>query len=78
MATGPKLYVGLPGVLISWQALKYVFVADVEKMYRCINLNEKDAQCHRVLRKPEGSVNIEKYICSGVMFGTSAATTGPK
>ncbi|KAL7725482.1 hypothetical protein ACLKA6_017773 [Drosophila palustris] len=73
LAIGPKLQLELPGVLMNWRALRFVFVADVEKMYRRINIHEDDAQYQRILWKSEEKADIDEYCCTTVMFGTSPA-----
>ncbi|KAL7735481.1 hypothetical protein ACLKA6_010517 [Drosophila palustris] len=73
LAIGPKLQLDLPGVLMNWRALRFVFVADVEKMYRRINIHEDDAQYQRILWKSEEKADIDEYCCTTVMFGTSPA-----
>ncbi|XP_044249578.1 uncharacterized protein [Drosophila takahashii] len=73
LAIGPKLHMELPAILINWRAIRFAFLADVEKMYRCINIHKKDAQFQRILWKPDNTVQVEEYACCTVMFGTSCA-----
>ncbi|XP_068149477.1 uncharacterized protein [Drosophila tropicalis] len=73
LAIGPKLHVHLQGVILNWRGLKWVFMADVEKMYRCINIPPDDAQYQRILWNPDTSDYVEEYDCTTVMFGTSSA-----
>ncbi|XP_064551664.1 uncharacterized protein LOC135437614 [Drosophila montana] len=73
LAIGPKLHLQLPGVILNWRGLRFVFMADVEKMYRCINIPRDDAQYQRILWKPDKNDYIEEYACLTVMFGTSSA-----
>ncbi|XP_068149534.1 uncharacterized protein [Drosophila tropicalis] len=73
LAIGPKLHVHLQGIILNWRGLKWVFMADVEKMYRCINIPTDDAQYQRILWNPDTSDYVEEYACTTVMFGTSSA-----
>ncbi|KAL7739174.1 hypothetical protein ACLKA6_011929, partial [Drosophila palustris] len=71
--SGPKLHTDLPAILINWRSLKYVFMADVQMMYRCIDVNDEDAQYQRILWKRKQDEGLDEYYCSTVMFGTRSA-----
>ncbi|XP_070855585.1 uncharacterized protein [Drosophila suzukii] len=43
LCTGPALQNDLGGVILNWRLHRYVFVADITKMYRCIDMHEEDA-----------------------------------
>ncbi|KAM8714923.1 hypothetical protein ACLKA7_002037 [Drosophila subpalustris] len=73
LASGPKLHTDLPAILINWRSLKYVFMADVQMMYRCIDDNDEDAQYQRILWKRKLDEGLDEYYCSTVMFGTRSA-----
>ncbi|KAM8701717.1 hypothetical protein ACLKA7_000073 [Drosophila subpalustris] len=73
LASGPKLHTDLPAILINWRSLKYVFMADVQMMYRCIDVNDEDAQYQRILWKRKQDEGLDEYYCSTVMFGTRSA-----
>ncbi|XP_046865620.1 uncharacterized protein LOC124459886 [Drosophila willistoni] len=61
------------GIILNWRGLKWVFMTDVEKMYRCINIPPDDAQYQRILWNPDTSDYVAEYACTTVMFGTSSA-----
>jgi len=44
LCTGPALQNDLVGVMLNWCLHRYVFLADITKMYRCIDMHEEDAQ----------------------------------
>ncbi|XP_036341264.1 uncharacterized protein LOC118750639 [Rhagoletis pomonella] len=73
LATGPALQTDLSAVLTNWRFYKYAFLADVEKMYRAINVHRKDAQYQRILWRQSPDDQIKEYYCSTVMFGTRSA-----
>ncbi|KAL7724362.1 hypothetical protein ACLKA6_005826 [Drosophila palustris] len=73
LASGPKLHTDLPAILINWRSLKYVFMADVQMMYRCIDVYDEDAQYQRILWKRKQDEGLDEYYCSTVMFGTRSA-----
>ncbi|KMQ87726.1 gag-pol polyprotein precursor [Lasius niger] len=47
--TGPKLQLELLDVLIWFRQFRYVFSADIEKMYRQINVHPQDWKFRRIL-----------------------------
>ncbi|XP_036343642.1 uncharacterized protein LOC118752901 [Rhagoletis pomonella] len=73
LATGPALQQDLSAILSNWRTMKYVFIADIEKMFRCIDVNEEDAQYQRILWRERPGEPIQEYYCSTVMFGTASA-----
>ncbi|XP_068148343.1 uncharacterized protein [Drosophila tropicalis] len=73
LAIGPKLHVHLQGIMLNWRGLKWVFMADVEKMYRCINIPTDNARYQRILWNPDTSDYVAEYACTTLMFGTSSA-----
>ncbi|XP_036347161.1 uncharacterized protein LOC118756508, partial [Rhagoletis pomonella] len=73
LAVGPKLHTDLTAILINWRFLKYVFLTDVEKMYRCIDVAPEDAHFQRILWYNDLTGQLEHYMCTTVMFGTRSA-----
>ncbi|XP_036344338.1 uncharacterized protein LOC118753560, partial [Rhagoletis pomonella] len=73
LAVGPPLQTDLLAVLIKWRFLQFVFTTDIEKMYRCINVQNEDAQYQRILWRNEPTEEIREYFCNTVMFGTASA-----
>ena len=73
LAIGSPLQTDLASVLINWRFLRFVFMPDIEKMYRRININKEDAQYQRILWRSNPNEPIQDYYCSTVMFGTSSA-----
>ncbi|XP_025155825.1 uncharacterized protein LOC112588859 [Harpegnathos saltator] len=48
---GPKLQLDLPAVILKWRQFKYVYAADVTKMYRQILIDPRDVNFQRILWK---------------------------
>lgn len=46
---GPKLQIDLPSILTHWRQFRYVYIADIAKMYRQIRVNERDIHYQRIL-----------------------------
>ncbi|XP_070854959.1 uncharacterized protein [Drosophila suzukii] len=70
LCTGPALQGG--GVILNWRLHRYVFVADITKMYRCIDMHEEDAQYQRIFWRDEKGL-IKEYFLTTVTFGTASA-----
>jgi hypothetical protein len=71
--TGPKLQENLTRLLIRWRSHKYVFTADVEKMYRQIKIHEEDQRYQKIVWRFSPDKPVEEYQFTTVTYGTSAA-----
>lgn len=47
--TGPKLQNNMMSILIRWRQHKYVYFADIEKMFRQIMVHPEDAKYQHIL-----------------------------
>ncbi|XP_070855369.1 uncharacterized protein [Drosophila suzukii] len=72
LCTGPALQNDFGGVILNWRLHRYVFVADITKMYRCIDMREEDAQYQRIFWRDEKGL-IKEYFLTTVTFGTASA-----
>ncbi|XP_029172119.1 uncharacterized protein LOC114941330 [Nylanderia fulva] len=72
MFTGPKLQLNLQSVLLRWQQHKYVYSADIAKMYRQILVDSRDRDYQRILWIDENS-NIQEHQLLTVTYGTASA-----
>ncbi|XP_018399671.1 PREDICTED: uncharacterized protein LOC108777321 [Cyphomyrmex costatus] len=73
LLVGPNLLPQLADVLLRWRWHKYVFVADIEKMYRQILVHPDDRDLQRVLWRPERNAAIEEYQLNTVTYGLACA-----
>lgn len=73
LTTGPALQCELIFVIMNWRFFKYVFIADIEKMYRRIEMHPEDAEFQRILWRPDPNSEIKIYKLITVTFGTSSA-----
>lgn len=69
--SGPKLQTDLPDVLLWFRSFKYVFVTDIEKMYRQILVNPNDWNLQRILWLKNGQ--LLTYQLKTVTYGLSCA-----
>ncbi|RYA67671.1 hypothetical protein DD595_26085, partial [Enterobacter cloacae complex sp. 4DZ3-17B2] len=57
---GPKLQADLPAIILQWRQWKYVFAADIIKMYRQILVDRQDTDFQRILWCDEDN-NVHHY-----------------
>lgn len=69
--TGPNLLPALADVVMRWQRHRYVFVADVEKMYRQIAVHSEDRSLQRILWREENQ--LAEYTLNTVTYGLACA-----
>ncbi|XP_055846062.1 uncharacterized protein LOC129912000 [Episyrphus balteatus] len=70
---GPILQQDLSSLIIRWRFYKYVFNADIEKMYRQILVNPRDTPFQRILFRTSPHLEIEDYELLTVTFGVNCA-----
>ncbi|KMQ84743.1 hypothetical protein RF55_17211 [Lasius niger] len=71
LLTGPNLLPALADVVMRWRRHRYVFVADVEKMYRQILVHPEDRSLQRITWRAEGQVR--DYNLTTVTYGMACA-----
>ncbi|XP_043064470.1 uncharacterized protein LOC122320342 [Drosophila ficusphila] len=63
----------MSAVILNWRQYQYMFSADIQRMYRCIDVHPDDSQYQRILwRAADG--NINEYCLTTVTFGTAPYT----
>ncbi|XP_043064077.1 uncharacterized protein LOC122320066 [Drosophila ficusphila] len=72
LVTGPPLQNDMSAVLLNWRKYRYVFAADIQKMYRCIDVHPEDTQYQRILWRAADET-IKAYALSTLTFGTASA-----
>ncbi|XP_067208447.1 uncharacterized protein [Linepithema humile] len=72
MLTGAKLQIDLQAILLRWRRHKYVYSADIAKMYRQILVDPRDRDYQRILWIDENS-NIQENQFLTVTYGTASA-----
>jgi hypothetical protein len=73
LAIGPKLQNDLAGVLLCWRLHRYVYLADIEKMFRQILVHPDDVDYQRILWRPDPQGPVLSYRLLTVTYGTACA-----
>lgn len=70
---GPKLHPELFSVLLQWRAYRYVYSADIAKMYRQILVHPQDRDYQRILWKTSPSDSVQEFQLNTLTYGTVCA-----
>ncbi|XP_011685182.1 PREDICTED: uncharacterized protein LOC105448357 [Wasmannia auropunctata] len=73
LLAGPKLQKDLLAILLKWRQHKYVYTADIAKMYRQILVDERDINYQRILWLAEDESRTQEYQLLTVTYGTACA-----
>ncbi|XP_050056095.1 uncharacterized protein LOC126549771 [Aphis gossypii] len=73
LATGPKLQLDISNVLLRSRFHKYLFIADIEKMYRQINICEEDCAYQHILWRNSPDEEVQEFQLCIVTYGMSSA-----
>ena len=70
---GPKLQTDLLTIITRWRFFKYVFTADIVKMFRQFHVSEPDINWLRILWRFNPEQQIQVYRLLTVTYGTASA-----
>lgn len=73
LLAGSKLQTDLAAVILKWRLFRYVFTADIAKMYRQILVDPRDLDYQRILWRSSSSDPIEECRLATVTYGTTCA-----
>ncbi|XP_072943519.1 uncharacterized protein [Epargyreus clarus] len=73
LLVGPKLQPELRCIVMQWRISPICMSADIAKMYRQIKVNQRDADCQRILWRENDKEEIKSYRLTRVTFGTASA-----
>lgn len=73
LLNGPIIQNDLATTLLKFRMKKIAITADIEKMYRAINLNKNDQIFHCIVWRKSEDEPIETYVLTTVTFGTKPA-----
>lgn len=73
LLTGPTIQEDLMALVLRWRKHKIVFTADIQKMYRQIQVSDEDTNYQRIVWRNHSSEPIVDYNLKTVTFGTSSA-----
>lgn len=71
LTTGPSLQNDLVTIILNWRVHQYVFISDITKMYRCIDIHPDDSHYQLVLWQNDPNECIQTYALTTVTFGVS-------
>ncbi|XP_058982804.1 uncharacterized protein LOC131804242 isoform X2 [Musca domestica] len=73
MHTGPKLQKDIFDIITKWRTWRFVISADVEKMFRQINIDKEDQEYQYVLWRNNKSEPVQQFKLTTVTFGCKDA-----
>ncbi|XP_062704645.1 uncharacterized protein LOC134286948 [Aedes albopictus] len=73
LMVGPTVQDDLFSLILRWRTHRYVIIADIEKMYRQIQVHPSDQCLQRILWRDDPSEPIRIFELSTVTYGTSSA-----
>lgn len=73
MLIGPKLQRDLATIILRWRQYRYVFIGDIEKIFRQILVDDQDTDYQRIVWRSSLNTPIAEYRLRTVTYGTAAA-----
>lgn len=73
LLVGPTIQNDLFTIALRFRIHRYVLTADIEKMYRQVNVNLEDTNYQRILWRSNESEPITSYKLNTVTYGTASA-----
>lgn len=74
LCIGPTIQDDLFDIFIRWRKYKYVFTADIEKMYRQVKIDKEHQDYQRILWRDDPKKPIRDYCLTTATFGTAYAS----
>ncbi|XP_058810030.1 uncharacterized protein LOC131675174 [Phymastichus coffea] len=71
--SGPKLQGHIATIIARWRRHRYVFCADVQKMFRQILMDERDVHLQRIVWSPLCDLPSRHFALRTVTYGTACA-----
>ncbi|XP_032686449.1 uncharacterized protein LOC116851276 [Odontomachus brunneus] len=73
LLTGPKLQTDLSAVILRWRQFRFVYAADIAKMYRQILVDDRDLNFQRILWRDSSRESASDYQLLTVTYGMACA-----
>ncbi|XP_076301440.1 uncharacterized protein LOC143219321 [Lasioglossum baleicum] len=73
LMVGPKLQRDLAAIILRWRLFRYVYTADIAKMFRQILINPLDSDYHRILWRPNSQLPVSSFRLLTVTYGLASA-----
>lgn len=69
LMVGPKIQEDIFNILLRFRKNKVAFTADIEKMYRQVNVHSDDCKFQRIVWREDSSQNLNHYELKTVTYG---------
>ena len=73
LMVGPTFYKNLVHILLKFRSYRVAIIGDVSKIYRAVQLHEKDRDLHRFLWRANTTRPIKDYRMTRVTFGVASS-----
>ncbi|KMQ85319.1 hypothetical protein RF55_16198, partial [Lasius niger] len=73
LLSGPKLQLDIAAVILRWRRHRFVYRADIAKMFRQILVSREDADYQRIFWRPLNSPTVLPFRLLTVTYGTAPA-----
>ncbi|XP_022816835.1 uncharacterized protein LOC111349816 [Spodoptera litura] len=73
LMVGPQIQDDMRSLIMRWRMKKVCFVADIQKMYLQVIVNEEDRDLQRILWRYDEQEPVKDYRLTRVTFGTASA-----
>ncbi|KAG7300389.1 hypothetical protein JYU34_015993 [Plutella xylostella] len=73
MEGGPNLQADMQTILLQWRQYRFVFTADIEKMYRFIAMHPEDQPLQKIVWRDSPNEPLQEFQLTSVAYGTRAA-----
>lgn len=70
---GANLLPALADILLRWRQHRFVFITDIEKMFRQILVHPQDRQFQGILWRPNAAGKVREYQLNTVTYGLACA-----
>nr|XP_037875903.1 uncharacterized protein LOC119630464 [Bombyx mori] len=70
---GPNLQKDIQSLILKWRTYKFAFTADIEKMYRCVWINDDQQHLQKIIWRDSPEQPLQEYKLCTVTYGTKPA-----
>ena len=74
LKVGPSIQSSIFSILLRFRVNNIVFTADIAKMYRCIEVDERDQNYQRIIWRTDPSQPVVHYKLNTLTYGTACAS----
>ncbi|KAL0861024.1 hypothetical protein ABMA27_009546 [Loxostege sticticalis] len=70
---GPNLQKDIQALILKWRSYKYAYTADIEKMYRCIEITQDQQKLQKIIWRESPTEKLQEYELCTVTYGMKCA-----